>query len=171
MNKESAFEVSEVVNWLLDHFDSSQFSLTNLKLNKLVYFLHGVSLARDDRPLIRNRFECWTNGPVVASLYHRLKAYGDNPVLERVTYTNYSNGLVEAVPTTRVEAEMNHTLRKAAVYFAEKSAGWLVSTSHAEGGPWARAKLQTADGERNVVISDIEIKEHFVNIYGGKRLH
>ena len=171
MRKEDAFEVSEVVNWLLSTYDSNQFSLTNLKLNKLVYFMHGISLAREDVPLIRNRFECWQNGPVVASLYHRLKRFGYSEVTQLISYQNYETGAVGSVSSERVEARLTPVIRRATDYFVAKSTSWLVEKSHAESGPWSRNYANRDPSLGGVSLADHEIKEHFVNIYGGRRLN
>lgn len=170
MNKEDALEVSEVVNWLLLKYDSSQFKLTNLKLNKLVYFMHGVYLAREDTPLIRNRFECWQRGPVISSLYHRLKRFEQGNVTELISCQNYERGTVDVVSSTRMDERMTVTLAKATNYFVEKSAFWLVEQSHSISGPWFKHYVQDSSPNAGKTIPDYEIKEHFVNVYGGKRL-
>ncbi len=47
--------------------------MTNMKIQKLVYFAHGYFLAIYDRPLIREEFEVWKHGPVVRQLYEKCK--------------------------------------------------------------------------------------------------
>ncbi|MBQ1164076.1 DUF4065 domain-containing protein, partial [Streptomyces sp. A73] len=39
------------------------------KLQKLCYFAYGYHLAWEGRPLFREPFEAWANGPVVYDLY------------------------------------------------------------------------------------------------------
>ncbi|MGN7291290.1 Panacea domain-containing protein [Rhizobium sp. SAFR-030] len=163
--------MSEVVNWLLLNYSSSQFSLTNLKLNKLVYFLHGVSLAREEAPLIRNRLECWKNGPVVSSLYHRLKNFGDRDVTQLMSFQNYETGEFEPVSSARAELRISPVLMKASQFFVAKSSSWLVSETHRKDGPWFRKYRGEEKEASDLVLSDIEIAEHFANIYGGKRLN
>jgi uncharacterized phage-associated protein len=55
-------------------------SLTNLKLQKLVYYAQGFHLAFYDEALFPERIEGWTHGPVVPDLYHALKQFGSEPV-------------------------------------------------------------------------------------------
>lgn len=54
--------------------------LTNLKLQKLVYYAQGFYLAIFDAPLFDEAIEAWTHGPVVPELYQAYKQYGKTPV-------------------------------------------------------------------------------------------
>ncbi len=47
--------------------------MTNMKIQKLVYFAHGYCLACQDRPLISENFVAWKHGPVVRRLYDKIK--------------------------------------------------------------------------------------------------
>ncbi len=54
--------------------------MSNLKLQKLVYYAQGFTLAVLDRPLFPERIEAWTHGPVVPPLYHEYKSYGADAI-------------------------------------------------------------------------------------------
>ncbi|PBJ02107.1 Panacea domain-containing protein [Pseudomonas sp. ACN5] len=54
--------------------------ISNLKLQKLVYYAQGFSLALMGRPLFQERIEAWMHGPVVPDLYHRFSKYGSNSI-------------------------------------------------------------------------------------------
>ena len=62
-----------VANFVLDHTDRLGASLTNLSLQKLVYFCHVWSLIGLHKPLIRHSFEAWECGPVLQYLYREFK--------------------------------------------------------------------------------------------------
>jgi len=49
--------------------------ISNMKLQKLVYYAQGVSLALHNRPLFPESLEAWTYGPVVPELFHTYKRY------------------------------------------------------------------------------------------------
>ncbi|QQP87875.1 SocA family protein [Skermanella sp. TT6] len=57
--------------------------ITNLKLQKLVYYSHAWHLALTGRPLFSERIEAWVHGPVVPSLYQEFRGYKWNPISER----------------------------------------------------------------------------------------
>ena len=55
-------------------------SLTNLSIQKLAYFCHGWNLAIFETPLIDEQFEAWRFGPVLPSVYHKLKVFSSNNI-------------------------------------------------------------------------------------------
>lgn len=54
--------------------------ISNLKLQKLVYYAQGYYLAMFDRALFPEPIEAWGHGPVVQDLYREYKAYGAGPI-------------------------------------------------------------------------------------------
>lgn len=55
-------------------------AMTNLKLQKLVYYAQAWALAIFDEPLFDEECEAWAHGPVIPSLYHKYKEYGWGPL-------------------------------------------------------------------------------------------
>jgi uncharacterized phage-associated protein len=62
------------------HDTDSGDVLTNLKLQKLVYYTQGFHLAIFGKPLFQENIVAWEHGPVVAELYHELKQFGSSEV-------------------------------------------------------------------------------------------
>lgn len=52
--------------------------ISNLKLQKLVYYAQGYHLAIFDEPLFNTEIQAWQYGPVAPSLYHYYKKYGND---------------------------------------------------------------------------------------------
>lgn len=74
----SCFDVARYFLALVD--EDAGDSLSNLKLQKLVYYAQGYHLAFYDTPLFEERIEAWQHGPVVPALYHAFKKFGAGPV-------------------------------------------------------------------------------------------
>ena len=74
----SCFDVADYFLTLLD--DNAGDVITNLKMQKLVYYAQGYSLAIAGKPLFDEEFEAWMHGPVVPELYHKYKEYGNFPL-------------------------------------------------------------------------------------------
>lgn len=61
-------------------------SVTNLQLQKVLFFTIGMSIRRNENEidffndLYNNEFEKWRYGPVVPSLYFRFNIYGNKPI-------------------------------------------------------------------------------------------
>lgn len=58
--------------------------VSNLKLQKLVYYAQAWHLAFFEDPLFVEEFEAWVHGPVVPDLYHNYKHFGWQPINEDV---------------------------------------------------------------------------------------
>lgn len=54
--------------------------VSNLKLQKLVYYAQGFHLAVYDEPLFTDSIEAWTHGPVVPNVYHHYKQFGSGSI-------------------------------------------------------------------------------------------
>lgn len=72
--KYSAFDIAKY--FLLRAQNEGQELLSNLKLQKLVYYAQGLYLAMNDKPLFKDKIEAWNYGPVVPNLYHHYKECG-----------------------------------------------------------------------------------------------
>ena len=66
----------DVANYFLKTQDTEAGDLmTNMKLQKLVYYAQGFYLAMTDTPLFNEPIEAWTHGPVCVPLYYMYKEY------------------------------------------------------------------------------------------------
>ncbi|EOO23370.1 hypothetical protein ICM_05510 [Bacillus cereus BAG1X2-3] len=57
---------------------NTDYSITHLKLQKLVYYAQAwhVALNGRDNPLFEDRIAAWVHGPVCRALYEEFKKYG-----------------------------------------------------------------------------------------------
>ncbi len=55
-------------------------NISNLKLQKLLYFAQGFYLAFYNDSLFSARIEAWAHGPVVPEIYHRYKEFEGNAI-------------------------------------------------------------------------------------------
>ncbi|MCP4660494.1 MAG: SocA family protein [bacterium] len=131
-----------------------------MKLQKLIYFAHGWHLAIHGRPLINERVEAWPYGPVVPSIYHRVKAHGagpiDFPIFQSV------DGINE--PPQVADPDTLALLDKVWEVYGGCSSVELSRMSHDPDGPWYRTWNDHAGrgAIRGVDIPDSEIRRYFV---------
>lgn len=77
----SKLSCHDVAQYFLAQMDEDAGDLiSNLKLQKLVYYAQGFALALYGRPLYPERIEAWTHGPVVPDLYQEFRGYGSDPI-------------------------------------------------------------------------------------------
>lgn len=70
----SCFDVADY--FLAKTDEDAGDAITNLKLQKLVYYAQGFSLALHGRPLFPENIVAWQHGPVVPELYRKYKDHG-----------------------------------------------------------------------------------------------
>ena len=58
--------------------------LTNLKLQKLLFYADAWHLALYDEPLFEEKFKAWVHGPVLLSQYHRFKDWKWLPIADDI---------------------------------------------------------------------------------------
>src|SRR3954447_8990596 len=61
----------------------SERYLTNMALQKVLYFADGEYIAKERRRLFDDRIEAWEYGPVVPTVYHEFKRFGGQPIREK----------------------------------------------------------------------------------------
>ena len=118
-------------------------SVTNLKLQKLLYYMQGFHLAFFGTPFFNEAIEAWTYGPVVPVVFQEFKKYKKRDI----NPTNY----VDSLMLTEDEQQMFDL-----VYgeYNQFSAVALMHITHNE-GPWKNHDL----GD---VIPNEELREFFL---------
>jgi uncharacterized phage-associated protein len=72
---------SQVAKYLLSlQSEEDGDCISNLKLQKLVYYCQGLYLAMEGKPLFADPIEAWAHGPVVRSLYAEYRDYKSTPI-------------------------------------------------------------------------------------------
>lgn len=145
-----------IANALLRKSKEAGVSVTHLKLQKLVFYVHAWMLALHDRPAISEEVEAWPYGPVVSSLYHELKAYGSAPIAEYLKEPDLKTGnLVALVPGAGDKTTWS-IINQVWDRYGSFTAAQLSAMTHRKGSPWdlARSAGQTE-------IPDESIAAHF----------
>ena len=157
------YEARKICNFILARYDAHKFELTNLRLNKLLYFIHGYSFNQRAAGLVRNHFEAWKLGPVVRPVYVAFKDYGENEITSLATYLEYSSGENRVVPYDDIASEDADIIASTFEAYAQYSTNVLVAMSHEPGGPWdATFRAWSANQRLSPRIPNQLIRSHFV---------
>ena len=117
--------------------------LTNLKLQKLLYYQQGFHLAFFGTPLFAENVEAWMYGPVVPAVYDEYSAYGSSALPE----------VKVPVSLSEDEEELFNEVYDA---YREFSAIGLMNRTHSE-RPW----LDAVPHDRGTVITQDSMMAYF----------
>jgi uncharacterized phage-associated protein len=128
--------------------------VTQMKLQKLVYFAQGTHLAKYGKPLINETFQAWMYGPVIPEIYQDFKFYGSRPITNTNSY----------IPSDSVKApyfldeEALDTINYSWGVLKDFSAMSLSKWTHRTDGPWS--KVYDPD-VKSTPIPNGDIKQYF----------
>ena len=147
----SSYSALQVAEWFLAHNrnianDGGAEYISNLKLQKLLYYAQGSFWAVTGKPLFSDEIVAWQHGPVVESVYHAYKSNGANGIVfeEDFDFSLFTD-------------EENELLTEVYDTFGQYSAWKLRNMTHNE-SPWIETK-------QNDVISCDKIEEYFKREY------
>lgn len=138
--------------YIISYFNKSEKNVTNLMLEKLLYFLEAIYMVRTGEDfLFTEDFYAWNFGPVNEIIYKEYKYFGNMPI-----------HLEENVEIPEENKKYIENLYK---LFKDYSAYKLVSLSHREDSPWYKINEKYGfEIPKNVVIPKKETKEWFNSI-------
>lgn len=134
-----AYPVNQIANQLLLYSaDVGRELMSNMKLQKMLYYQQGFHLAYFGTPLFDDDIEAWMYGPVVPKVYEEYKAFGHQGI--------EPNRTQEFVFENEIENSLFNEVCK--VYGAYSAVG-LMNMTHEE-TPWKTTPI----GEGSVISKD-----------------
>jgi uncharacterized phage-associated protein len=135
----------DVAGFFLDYSQKTDEAITNMRLNKLLYFAYGLHLSRTGESLFNETIEAWEFGPVVPDVYHRYKSFREHPI-----------GVQQIVLDRNDFSEQEYeSLIETARLYGKYVTSALVSISHAVGGAWD----VTIQNSRRAIPNELIVKE------------
>lgn len=150
-----------VANLVIEEAKLRGKPVTNLSLQKILYFIQGRYLIETAEPLMSGYFEAWQYGPVHPLIYDAFKYRGAEPLLEPALARDLVTGRSKPVDKPQ-DANQVEFIRDIAQAYLRLSAGRLVDLSHAKDSPWdVLTKAQDGSRSYGLRITDDIIKSRF----------
>lgn len=140
------YKAGDIAEWFLNknrtqmNFEDSEY-ITNLKLQKLLYYAQGYFLAKKGYPLFNEDFLAWEHGPVIKIIYNKYKNNGSRGIVYDKDFD------------IEVDEETEGILERVYENYGQYSAWKLRNMTHEE-APWRLTP-------RNGTIPKGKIKEYF----------
>lgn len=152
--------------YLINKFNESGRSVTNMQIQKLMYFFEAYYMNLNDNVecLYQCNFNAWAFGPVAIPLYTKFRKFGNNPI--ELTKENIEEG-------NKIDAEKKKLLDNIFLTFKDFKAIDLVKITHMSNSPWER--VWNKNGKKvgygaNTYIDKNETKKWFGELFGKKTM-
>lgn len=126
-----------VADYIIEKAKSLEKPVTNLQLQKVMFFLNVQYLLKNKKSLISaNKFEKWAYGPVVRQVYRQYATFGSNEIKEvpNFEYMIEENGEYKSNTYIFKEEDLDKDVRdfidSNIELFIDKPISELVSESH-----------------------------------------
>ncbi|NWB96077.1 SocA family protein [Pseudomonas gingeri] len=144
----------DIANWFVAKCAGSGDLITNLKVQKLLYYAEAWTQTLIDKELFPEQIQAWAHGPVVPEVFQEFKKYGWSPLPTPED---------QKIPIVSAEAE--DILIRVFEAYADLPAKTLESMTHKD-VPWMNARGSLSPEERcEVVMPKSEICEFFRTKY------
>lgn len=140
------YNALDVAKYVIGYCRENGYSVSNLKLQKILYFIQAEFLISNGNPCFVDQIEAWDFGPVVPSVYHEYKEFGSSNIV------NFVDSGRPARITNRDAALIDGIIDECSGY----SASALVEITHNQ-RPWVDAYQKYY----NNPISNDSIEEYF----------
>lgn len=143
----------QLANYVINLCNESGFSISNLKLQKLLYYIQWWWLWIFWERISDCSFEAWVNGPVCRKVYNEYN-------------WNWFSDLIATEPViTPEDQEYDSLINEIVIKYWKLEARDLVSLTHKE-DPWLNARNWLSELQSsNKVISDESMTEYFWKLY------
>lgn len=119
-----------IANYVVEYARGQHKSITNLKLQKILFYLQAAFLVEHNEPLMNTEFSRWQYGPVAQDVYYKFNSYGGSPIDEVAKEVNLDTFEISTPKLTdiTVQKELNQYIDK----LIEHDAWDLVEKTHAQ---------------------------------------
>ncbi len=153
-------DVRAIANEVISRAEQRGISVTNMAINKIVYFVHCDFMIETGEPLVGAKIEAWQHGPVFRELYHEFKVWGDRPIGAKAKRISPETGEFEEAKF-ETSVEQREVIQSIIDRYIGFSAAHLRALSHARGGPWDQVWLHDGKANPGMHISNDLIKQSY----------
>ena len=137
---ECRYDALEVANYVINKCTVENYPVSNLQLQKILYFLQKKYLIQQGRRLFKDAIEAWQFGPVVSEVYYQYCGFGSMTITMEYPVMLSSEDRMEIDPVV----EEKRT----------KKPWYLVAETHAPGKAWDEI-YQDGLGNRKEIPVDL----------------
>jgi len=75
------YSALDIAKYVIIHEHKENFEVSNLRLQKLLYFIQAIILCKTNVPCFSDDMEAWPFGPVIPSVYYTYRIFGNMNII------------------------------------------------------------------------------------------
>lgn len=149
------YNVLDVSQYVIKYSNEQDYGISNLKLQKILYFIQVYFLLEKDEPCFDDKIEAWDIGPMISAVYAKYRRYANN----NIPAENSKRVKYQAIITDADKQLINKVVDK----FADRSVLGLTVLTQKQ-SPWINAYNQKHGNE----ITIHALRLYFCDIFANK---
>lgn len=148
-------DINDITDYVISRFVTGEMHLTQLKLQKLLYYIQAWHLAHADKVIVPARFQAWVHGPVNRDVFDRFKT-------TKMLYSSMtSEDIRPDFDSDSVLSEEQRGFINAVLdVYGDLTGDQLESLTHQE-DPWIAARGKLKPDQRCETLIDENIMSQF----------
>lgn len=139
------YKVLDIAKYIIKYSNQQEYRISNLKLQKLLYFVQAKFLLETGAPCFKDKIEAWDIGPVVPNVYREFMCWAG---MDMPADWKWDEDIIEPQAKERINSIVEH--------FRDYSAVSLTDLTRRQ-SPW----IDIYNRKHNAVISNESIKKFF----------
>ena len=155
------YDVLDVCRYVINYSNDKEYGISNLKLQKILYFIQAYFLITTPEQCFKDKIEAWDFGPVVPRAYREYKQFGSSNIPKvthyvEIDHDDFWKSSVKKINERIISDNDKKRISEVVNTFSEYSATDLVRITHNQ-APWKNAYVPNMNNE----ITPQSIKEYF----------
>ncbi|SIS49202.1 Panacea domain-containing protein [Salimicrobium salexigens] len=143
------YRAMTIANYVVEKASELGRPVSNLQLQKILYYLQLHYLGKKGEPLLAEPIEKWKFGPVIPNVYHEFKRFGSSPISFMIEDELFmEDEFVDDEDEKFIDVVVNNLSNKDGFY--------LVKKTH-QHSPWKSEKEKILKGAQGLSYSQEEL--------------
>lgn len=127
------YDALDIAKYIIRWCDKNKLRITNLQLQKILFFIQKESIRKRGYGIFSNRIEAWQYGPVVPDVFYQFAGFG---AMKLVLYEDLFS---DVSPKDIIDDKSKEIIEEILREYIHVSPWDLVAKSHVLNGAWSNS--------------------------------
>lgn len=127
------YDALDIAKYIIRWCDKNELRITNLQLQKILFFIQKESIRKRGYGIFSNRIEAWQYGPVVPDVFYQFAGFG---AMKLVLYEDLFS---DVSPKDIIDDQSKEIIEGILREYIHVSPWDLVAKSHVSNGAWSNS--------------------------------